>query len=514
MKRGISLLLMLTILWCATSVLASDATISTLWPFFDYRASESADYQSTHLLGPFLKYETKGFETEYALRPLFYRAVDDKGNSLTDVLYPVFGHKREKNFSSFHIFHLFNYTFDHSETDSDNADSDNGKADSDSYNDDPDRRKRHYLFPFLFYGEEEQGTYMAFFPIGGTLYNWFGKDRIFFTLFPLYSRTERKTQQIDNVLWPFFAKISGENESGYKFWPIYGSSRKEGVYRKKFFLWPIFFSESLKLDSDNPREIRAAWPLYISQDSPEKTSTTVLWPFFSYTEDRVKGSQSWNAPWPLVRVTKGEKYHGLKILPFFSDETIDVKRERWYIWPIYKIEEMNSDLIERRRDRILFFLYQHLRERKFETGDSRHRVDLWPLFGYREKNGVSFLHVLALIETFFPENDGIERSWAPLWRIYQQKWDQQGNNVISLLWNLYWYERQEGNVAWELFPLFEYRKESVHEIDVSFLKGLISYRNGDTGKQLNLFYLPWGFHWGDSTSDSILDASDSSLNVR
>ena len=75
MKRGISLLLMLTILWCATSVLASDATISTLWPFFDYRASESADYQSTRLLGPFLKYETKGFETEYALRPLFYRSL-------------------------------------------------------------------------------------------------------------------------------------------------------------------------------------------------------------------------------------------------------------------------------------------------------------------------------------------------------------------------------------------------------------------------------------------------------
>ena len=106
--------------------------------------------------------------------------------------------------------------------------------------------------------------------------------RISFTLFPLYGRTERKTQRIDNVLWPFFAKISGENESGYKFWPIYGSSRKEGVYRKKFFLWPIFFSESLKLDSENPQEVRAAWPLYVSKESPEKTSQTFLWPLLNF----------------------------------------------------------------------------------------------------------------------------------------------------------------------------------------------------------------------------------------
>ncbi len=482
MKRGISLLLILSVFCCATSALATDATLSTLWPIFDYRASESADYKSLHLFGPFLKYETKGIETEYALRPLFYRAVDDEGASRTDVLYPLFGHKKDKDSSSFHLFHLLNYDFGKRETGSSN---------------------RSYLFPFLFYGEEEQGRYMAFFPFGGTLYNWFGRDRISFTLFPLYSRTERKTTRVDNVLWPFFARISGENESGFKFWPIYGQSRKEGVYRKKFFLWPIFFSESLKLDSDNPKEVRAVWPLYISKESPEKTSKTFLWPFFSYTEDRVKNSKSWNAPWPLVRVTRGEKYHGLKILPFYSDETMDVKRERWYIWPIYKIEELNSDLIERRRDRILFFLFQNLRETKFETGDSQHRVDFWPLFGYKQKNGVSHLHVLALLETFFPGNESIERLWAPLWRVYQQKWDQQGNHAVSLLWNLYWHERQGDRIAWELFPLFGYRKESANEVDISFLKGLIRYRNGDSGKQLNLFYLPWGLSWDTPVPDQM-----------
>ena len=111
MKQGFSFLLVLTILWCASSALAYDATLSTLWPLWDYRASDVADYKSTHLLGPLLKYETKGFETEYALRPLFYRAVDDEGVSETDVLYPLFGHKKEQDSSNFHFLHLL--TFDH-----------------------------------------------------------------------------------------------------------------------------------------------------------------------------------------------------------------------------------------------------------------------------------------------------------------------------------------------------------------------------------------------------------------
>ena len=482
MKRSISLLLILSVLCCATSALASDATLSTFWPLFDYRASESADYQSLHLLGPFLKYETKGEETEYALRPLFYRAVDEDGASCTDVLYPLFGHKKDRESSSFHLFHLLNYDFGKRETGS---------------------RNRSYLFPFLFYGEEEQGRYMAFFPFGGTLYRWFGRDRISFTLFPLYSRTERKSTRVDNVLWPFFARISGENETGYKFWPIYGQSSKQGVYRKKFFLWPIFFSESLKLDTDNPIEKRAAWPFYVSRESSEKSYRAVLWPFFSKAENRVKGYQTWNAPWPFVRVTKGEKYHGLRILPFFADETMDVKRQRWYLWPIYKIEEMNTELIERRRDRVLFFLYSDLSETKFETGESKRRVDLWPLFGYKRKNGVSHLHVLSLLEPFFPENQSIERLWSPLWRIYQKKWDQQGNSAVSLLWNLYWHERQNEKIAWELFPLIEYRKESTDETDVRFLKGLVSYRNDHDGKKLNLFYLPWGFNWGKPSLDKL-----------
>ncbi len=471
---------MLTILWCASAACASDATLSTLWPLSDYRASDVADYQSLHLLGPLVKYETKGFETEYALRPFFYRSVDDEGVSQTDVLYPILGHKKDATSTRFHLLHLLNYDFGNRESGS---------------------RNRSYLFPFFFYGEEDQGRYLAFFPFHGTLYDWFGRDRISFTLFPLYSRFERNSTRVDNVIWPFFSKTTGEDESGFKIWPVYGASRKEGVYHKKFFLWPFFFSHSTGLNTDNPSELRAVWPFYVRSESPHSSSLSLLWPFFSKTENRIKDYETWNAPWPFVRVTKGERYYGLKILPFFADETMDVKRQRWYLWPLYKIEEMNTELLTRRRDRVLFFLYSDVREIKWETGDSLRRIDFWPILTYKHSNGVSHLHALSLFEPFFPGNQSIERLWSPLWRVYQQKWDQQGNRVISVLWNLYWSEKQGERQAWELFPFIEYRKESVQEMNVRFLKGLISYQRNSDGKKLNLFYLPWGYHWGTSSSD-------------
>ncbi|MEJ2519152.1 MAG: hypothetical protein P8Y91_02240 [Desulfuromonadales bacterium] len=480
MKRGFWLILVMLLSCCSASAIAAPATISTFWPFYDYRASEPADYRSLHLFGPLVKYESKGFETETALRPLFYRAADAEGNSSIDVLYPLLGYRRDQETTRFHLLKLLNV--------------DSGPGSNE--------RNRSYLFPFLFYGEEEQGRYAAFFPFGGKLYNWFGRDRITFALFPLYGHTERNGTHIDNVLWPFFARISGEQETGFKLWPLYGQSRKTGVYHKRFFLWPIFFAEEDRLDSDNPEKLRAVWPFYMRKESAKVISRTVLWPFFSTVEHHDKQYREWNAPWPLIKVMRGDAYHGLRLLPFYADETMDVSRKRWYLWPLYKIDEMDTEQIARRRDQLLYFLYSDTLEIAKDSGDTRRRIDLWPLFGYQQERGVRHLHVLSLLEPFFRENEAIERLWAPLWRIYQQKWDRQGNHVVSLLWNLFWRERQGDQLAWELFPLAAYRRESPETMDFEFLKGLVHYRRNATQRQLNVLYLPWGLSWDDAVAEA------------
>jgi hypothetical protein len=455
---------------------AIEPTVFTLWPVVDYRSAPAAGYRSIHSLGPFLKHETKGAETEYAFRPFFYRAFDDAGSSQTEVLYPVMTIKSHPDSTRVNILQLFSHDF--------------GSRESGSTN-------RFYLFPFLFYGapDEEQDGYFAFFPFAGKMYNWFGRDEIHFFLFPLYGQTHRQDRQIDNLLWPFFARVSGREESGYKFWPIYGQSEKTGHYRKSFFLWPIFFSEDLELETDTPVRRRAAFPFYMSIDSAEKSEQFVLWPFFSERVDNVQNYTEWNFPWPLIRVTRGETRYGYRLLPFRSDETVEANRKRWYLWPVYKIEDTQTEKFERRRDRVLYFLYSDMREEWYQTGEEKRRVALWPLFGYSRAKGVSHFHVFALLEPFFPANNAIERSWAPLWRIYQQKWDQRGNRIISLFWNLYWQEKRDQAIAWELFPLLEYQQTGSEEIDFRILKGLLRYQSGQDGKSLKLFYLPWGLSW-------------------
>lgn len=476
--------LLLGSLLAPASVFAIDSTLFTLWPLLDYRSAPAAEYRSINSFGPLIKYESKGAETEYALRPLFYRAVDDAGSSQMEVLYPLYSSKVTPDSTRLNVLQLLSYDFGTRES---------GSSD------------KFYLFPFLFYGDDpDRGRYSAFFPFSGNLKGWFGRDEISFIMFPLYGRTQKEKQQIDNFLWPFFARIDGENESGYKIWPLYGQSEKTGHYRKKFFLWPVFFAEDVDLDTENPVRKRAAFPFYLSINSAESSYQSILWPFFSRQEDKVRQSTEWNFPWPLVRRTQGETRYGFRALPFHSDETVEANRKRWYLWPVYKIAETRTEKFERRRDRVLFFLYSDTREQIFETGRQKRRIALWPLFGYTRQAGVSHLHVLALLEPIFPDNPGIERSWAPLWRLYQQKWDQAGNGVISLFWNLYWQEKRPQALAWELFPLAEYRSDRNEGTDFSLMKGLLHFHADRDGRSLRLFFLPWRLNWGEAASASAM----------
>lgn len=473
-------LMLLAVSCAAGPARADDSTVFTLWPLVDYRASEQAGYRSFHLLGPLFKFESIGGETEYALRPLFYRAADDADNAQTEILYPLAVDRSQPDADYLNVLHLLNFDFGARERGSSN---------------------QFYLFPFLFYGDDpEFGRYAAFFPFGGRLHGWFGRDRIDFALFPLYSRTERGTTRTDNVLWPIFSRVTGEDESGFAVWPLYGESRKKGVYRKQFALWPIYFREELRLDTDQPVSRLAVLPLWFEQDSPDRSRRDVLWPFFSWTQDRAGEYEQWDAPWPLVRITKGTSRHGLRLLPLYADETVGPRRSRWFLWPVYKIEDMETELLLRQRHRFLFFLYSDLAERKLDTGDEKRRVALWPLFDYHRENGVSRLNALALLDPIFPDNLAIERSWSPLWRIYQQRWDSQGNLVVSVLWNLYWYERQGEQKALELFPLFDYRQD-LAETRLRLLKGLVGIRGDGERRCMNMLYLPWEFCW-DSPADA------------
>jgi len=456
----------------------------TLWPLVDYRTSEEAGISSLNLLGPLIDFETQGGQKKFSLRPLYSRRWLDPGDyAYSEFLYPLASKESSEDHSFFQGLRLLSYDFGGTE----------------------EKEKGSFqLFPFIFSGEDkDKGEYFAVFPIGGKMYNRLGREEIRFTLFPLYSKTLKKGTTVTNVLWPFFAGISGENESGFKAWPLFGFSEKDGVYRKRMFLWPVFFDYRLALNTDNPMHRKAAFPFYIREDSPQYSSRIVLWPFFRHVENRKKDYEEWEFPWPIFRIARGSGKNATTFLPFFADERSKDSRKRWFLWPIYKIEETESDIYYRRRSRVLFFLYSNLEETLYIEGAfPKKRVALWPLFTYENLEGVSHFYTLSLLEPFFPEKEGIRRNWAPLWWVYQKQWDAQDHVVESLLWNLYWRESQGSDTAWELFPLVSYKRTDTSGRDVKLVKGLLRYRNGPEGKVLNLFYLPWGIHWGAPSSET------------
>ena len=451
---------------------ANDGAIFTLWPVVDYRSAPQDKFTSVGLAGPLLRYERSEKRKRFGLRPLYYRETDDKGGVESDLLYPLMTYRSNAEESAFQFFHLL--TVDST----------------------PDEGSNFMLFPFLFYRNPPQGEgYFAFFPLGGKILNRFGRDRIEFALFPLYGKTERKGTETTNLLWPFFSLTRGENEGGWAFWPLYGTAEKKGVYERNFFLWPFFFNADERLDSLDPLRTRAFFPFFYFADSPTRTDHTYLWPFFSHIEDNRNDLEEWNFPWPIFRVIDGKDRQMLRLLPFYSDDRTDKFHTRWLFWPIYKKEENFTPTYSSQRHRVLYFLYSNTREQF--VGDDRayiRRIDLWPLVTFEEKGGVSRFSTLALLEPFFPGNEQIERNWSPLWRVYQRRWDNNGNEASTFLWNLYWKERRGDDLLFELFPLLYYRDEEKQQLfELSLLKGLYRYTKNSDQSCSFLFFLPWGW---------------------
>jgi len=473
--------LLLTLLACTAlpaRARAEQGTIFTLWPLIDYRDSPAEGFSNLSILGPLLKFQSKGTERDSAFRPFFYRKDQLKeGTSSTYFLYPAAFHEKTPDADSFEVMRLLQSSRFRKDEE--------GKHDQSTM-----------LLPFYVSGEsEKRGRYRAMIPFYGDIYDHFWRDEYHFVMFPLYGSTVNKGTTTRHYLYPLFSTTTGEKESGFEFFPLYGQSQKEGVYSKRFVLWPFFLTEKSALDTDNPTQKTVLLPLYAATDSPKKSSRSYLWPFFGYTDDRGRKFKEVDYFWPFISTTRGEERNANTFLPLYSHEQYPGGEKKWYLWPCFRHEEIRSDIFNQDLDRVLFFLYRDTRESWPKDGSQRRRTALWPLFLYNKSPlGVSSISLPAPVESVF-DKEGIEENWAPFWRLYQRRWDEDGNSASSLLWNLFWEERRGPELAYELFPLIAYRRTK-DESDLKLLKGLVSLKRSGSASELNLLWLPFGLKWG------------------
>ncbi len=469
--------------WCEDS--NGDAGVGrsfTLWPLIDYRESPQEGFSNLGILGPLFKMQTQRDEQLLAFRPLFYRTSrETQQSAFTDYLYPLASKDSTPEASRLQVLQLFQI--------------------NSFRKDEPEVKEQDSMFfPFFIKGmSKKYGAYTSIFPLYGNIYERFWRDEYHFFLFPLYGSTVKKGTTSRNYLYPFINTIEGERESGFHFWPLYGQSTKEGVYRKRFVLWPFFLTSQTGLDTENPTEKLLLFPLYASTDSRDITARSYLWPFFGYSEDRSRKETERDYVWPFCWTVRGEERRVDSFLPFYYNEERKESSRNWYLWPLYRRDSLTSDAFERERERLFYFLYIDSRERWPKDGTERRRTTLWPLFVYnRDTRGVKTISFPAPLEPIL-DRDGIEHIWAPLWRIYQQRWTDNGDSMASFLWNLYWHETRGNSLAYELYPLIGYRGET-GGADMSILKGLVRYRSDGNRKKLHLLWLPFGFGWGDQAT--------------
>jgi len=451
----------------------NEGSIITFWPFFDYRESPREGFSNLSILGPLFKHQSKGGTTDTALRPLFYRSGNSDSTD-TDYLYPIASTQSWPDGDYLQVLKLFQ-----KRTPGPGVEESRGTM----------------LFPFYITGKSEKfGSYVSVFPLYGDIYERFWRDEYHYVLFPLYGRTVKNGTETSNYLYPFFSIIRGEKENGFQFWPLYGQAEKEGVYRRRFALWPVYLQEESGLDTDDPTRTFYLFPFYTAAESQKRTERRFLWPFFGYVSDRGKKLEERDYFWPFVVTIEGEARTLNRFLPFYSEDRRKERVKRWYLWPLYSHEELDSERFRQERDRVLFFLYSDNRETWTIDDRERRRVAFWPLFTYRnDERGVKTVTFPAPVEPIL-DKAGIEKNWAPLWRLYVQKWNDAGDSAVSFLWNLYWHERRGGDLAYELFPFISYRSEK-ERIDLALLKGFVRYRKQNDESRLNFLWLPFGVEW-------------------
>jgi hypothetical protein len=421
--------------------------------------------------GPLFSFERREEQKQWVVAPLCSFTVD-QGTEVAelDLAYPFLTYDRFGTEYRLQLFQLLSFSGGRNQQD--NA------------------IRRVTVFPFYFQQRSPDSNlnYTALVPIYGSLKNRLFRDEIRFVLFPLYGQSRKRDVVTDNYLYPFFHLRRGDALQGWQFWPLVGYEEKEitsltnrydeleivGGHKKLFLLWPFFFNDKSAIGTTNPQTQRVLLPVYSLLRSSNRDSSTYLWPFFTFTEDREKKYRELGAPWPLIVFARGEGKTANRLWPLFSHARNPILQSDFYLWPLYKYDRAHASPLDRERTRILFFLYSDLVEKNEETGTALERTDLWPLFtARRDHNGNERLQLLAPLEPLLPNNKSIERNYSPLWSIWRSERNARtGAASQSFLWNLYRHDATP-----------ETRK-------CSLLFGLFQYQSSPAGKRLRLFYLP------------------------
>lgn len=409
------------------------------WPL--YVSESQAETQTSQYFGPlFFENHAPGF-AQGGLRPLYLETTE--GETVHgSLLYPFFTWRRQPGFETSSFFQLVNRRTDTVRTGT------------------PEQRFDVWPFWFSRATGTEATSYRALFPLHGTIKNRFGRDRISFTAFPLYSHTEKAGRQVTHAPWPILRFIDGDGHEGFEFWPFYGHVARANDYERQFWLWPLGYRSSRNLSEPVPDVKLGVLPFYTRDTAPGYINENYLWPFFGYS-DRTSPYRYHETRWfwPFLVQGRGDDRYINRWGPFFTHSVIKGAEKTWVLWPVWRSQKWQADGLAQQKTSLLFFFYWSLAQRSPDRTDPvAHKTHLWPLFSaWDDGAGRRQVQALSPFEVFFPANDTVRRLWSPLFAIYRYDRQIDSSERHALLWNAITWRRSPHAREFHLGPLADYQ---------------------------------------------------------
>ena len=444
------------------------------WPLAVRQTAADGAVVSDEMLGPlFFDHHLPGEPHQSGLRPLLLQT--RSGATESDyLLYPFFTWHREPGYRSFSFFQLANSA----------RETEAGKPTTRAFD----------VWPFYFSRDtgDPATSYQALFPLGGTIRQRLGFERIHFVLFPLYAAVDEKGAHITHAPWPFLRFIDGGEHHGFEFWPLFGHRGRPQDYDSQFYLWPLIYKSSTHLDEAEPTVKLGVLPFYCRATSPGNIDETYLWPFFGYahqTEPAKYDEQRYF--WPLLVQGRGATRYVNRWAPLYTHSVVKGYDKTWVAWPLFRHAEWQDGRIGQEQNQLLWFLYWSLTQRSLTNPQAApaHKTHWWPLMSSWDNGaGQRQMQLLSPFEVFFPTNEPIRQLYTPLVALYRYEQQAPDDTRHSFLFSLVSWRKSPAESEFHLGPLFSTRS-TPDQARVALGNGLLAWtrRSGTVRWKFSLF---------------------------
>jgi len=245
-----------------------------------------------------------------------------------------------------------------------------------------------------------------------------GKITEIYVLPPLF----RYTSTPFGSRWKIFSLINREYPSENH---VAGVSRE----RTAFEVWPFYLSRQT---GSAATSYHALFPIYgsVKYRFGLDRWTWVIFPLYGRFEKN--GVTTTTAPWPFLKIMRGEGNRGFELWPLFGKrEKAGEYREQFYLWPlIYKNEKKLSEPQPDVRAGFLPFYASTI------DADSQSKTYLWPFFGWFDRTAPVRYHESRYFWPLLVQGRGDGRyvnRWAPFYTFSSSK----GVEKTWILWPLW-----------------------------------------------------------------------------